>query len=530
MAQLTVESGPLEGLMFTFDGEVVLGRGEHADVRLDDTTVSRRHATLRPDGDAWVVEDLGSANGTYVGEQLVDSPTRLAPGDPFRVGQLRLAFALVASARPAAPEPASVTPLPEETPQGRLFQDLLSRVRLFVDLGELGAQRASSAEELARKCLQAILLGFPRVDRSALFVHVPVGDSLSLLAHATRDGRALQPTAIAPLAREAMRHQQGLLLLDEGERNRLTESLRMNPLYGAAAAFAARHSGEPFGVLYVDSLKDGGALRASDRESLLAAAALIATLVAPLREPRRDFQVQRNDLTLARRIQQRFLPQSPPTLTGYRIVDSYAAARVIGGDHYDFITLADGRQAIIIADVSGEALSGALYMARLGAVLKQAAQRARRAAELLDDVNRVLYAELEAGMFVTMCVFVLEPRSGAVELASAGHPAPLVRRRDGRVETFDAPPAPALGTMSDPSYQSARHQLGNGECALLYTGGLSEARDADGAPFGLDRVRGIVAEADGAELVVTKLREGLARFVASQPQSVDLTLVAVQRS
>ena len=529
MAQLTVESGPLEGLTFTFDGDVVLGRGEHADVRLDDTTVSRRHATLRPDGDGWVVEDLGSANGTYIGEQLVESPTRLAPGDPFRVGQLRLAFAIVSDTPPAT-APPSLTPLPEDTPHGRLFQDLLSRVRLFVDLGELGAQRATSAEDLARRCLQAILLGFPRVDRCALFVHVPVGDSLSLLAHTTRDGRALQPTAIAPLAREAMRHQQGLLLLDEAERNRLTESLRMNPLYGAAAAFAARHAGEPFGVLFVDSLKDGGALRASDREPLLAAAALIATLVAPLREPRRDFQVQRNDLTLARRIQQRFLPQSPPSLTGYRIVDSYAAARVIGGDHYDFITLADGRQAIIIADVSGEALSGALYMARLGAVLKQAAQRARRAAELLDDVNRVLYAELEAGMFVTMCVFVLEPRSGAVELASAGHPAPLVRRRDGRVETFDAPPAPALGTMSDPSYQSARHQLGNGECALLYTGGLSEARDADGAPFGLDRVRAIVAESDGAESIVTKLREGLARFVASQPQSVDLTLVAVQRS
>jgi sigma-B regulation protein RsbU (phosphoserine phosphatase) len=203
---------------------------------------------------------------------------------------------------------------------------------------------------------------------------------------------------------------------------------------------------------------------------------------------------------------------------------------VIGGDHYDFLTLADGRQAVIVADVSGEALSGALYMARLGSVLKQAAVRNRRAAELLEDVNRVLYAELEAGMFVTMAALVLEPRSGALELASAGHPAPLVRRRDGRVEILDAPPGPALGTMSDPSYQSAKHQLGNGECALLYTDGLSEATDAAGASFGLERVRAILAEADGAEATITKLRESLARFVASQPQSDDLTLVAMQRS
>jgi serine phosphatase RsbU (regulator of sigma subunit) len=529
MAELTVESGPLAGRRFTFEREVVLGRGEHADVRLDDTTVSRRHALVRPDGDDWVVEDLGSANGTFVGEQRVDAPTRLAPGDPFRLGQLRLSFSLAATTQPPA-EVRPLTPVPEESARGQLFQELLSRVRLFVDLGELGTQRSTTAEDLARRCLVALLQGFPRVDRCALFVHVPVGDTLSLLASATRDGRALQPTAIAPLAREAMRHQQGLLLLDEAERNRLTESLRMNSLYGATAAFAARYHGEPFGVLYLDSLKDGGALRSSDREHLAATASLVATLIAPLREPRRDFQVQRNDLTLARRIQQRFLPQSPPALTGYRIVDSYAAARVIGGDHYDFCTLADGRQAVVVADVSGEALSGALYMARLGAVLKQAAQRARRAAELLDDVNRVLYAELEAGMFVTMCAFVLEARSGAVEVASAGHPAPLVRRRDGRVEALDSPSGPPLGTMSDPSYQSAKHALGNGECALLYTGGLSEAQDANGTPFGLERVRTVVAEADGAETMITKLREALARFVASQPQSVDLTLVSIQRS
>ncbi|HET7843451.1 MAG TPA: SpoIIE family protein phosphatase, partial [Xanthomonadales bacterium] len=506
MAQLTVESGPIAGRRFTFEGEVVLGRGELADVRLDDTTVSRRHAIVRPDGDDWVVEDLGSANGTFVGEQRVEAPTRLVPGDPFRVGQLRLSFALVAT-EPTQPPP--LTPLPEDSSQGRLFQDLLSRVRLFVDLGELGASRPGTPEELTRKCLAALLQAFARIDRCAVFVHVPVGDTLSLLASTTRDGRAMQPTAIAPLAREALRHQQGLLLLDEAERNRLTDSLRMNPLYGAAAAFPARHHGEAFGVLYLDSLKDGAALRASDREHLAAAASLVATLVAPLREPRRDFQVQRNDLTLARRIQQRFLPQSPPTLTGYRIVDSYAAARVIGGDHYDFLTLADGRHAVVVADVSGEALSGALYMARLGAVLKQAAVRTRRAAELLDDVNRVLYAELEAGMFVTMCAFVLEPRTGALEVASAGHAGPLVRRRDGKVETLDAPAGPPLGTMSDPSYQSAKHALGNGDCALLYTLGLSEAQDANGAPFGLERVRAVLAESDGAETMITKLREAL---------------------
>jgi serine phosphatase RsbU (regulator of sigma subunit) len=526
--ELTVESGPDIGKRYSFASEVVVGRGDVADIRVDDGTVSRRHAVLRAEASAWQVEDLGSANGTQVNDTPISGRQTLRDGDIIALGQLRMRFRQEI-AEPTVRAPTPVTPPPQEGPGGRLFQEMLSRVRLFCDIGELGAQRHNSPDELARKAMSVVLQGFPRLDRVALFVHVPVGDTLSLLAQATRDGRAFQPTSVAPIAREALQHQHGLLLLDRVDRNALTERLRMQELFGACAAMPLRYAGEPIGVLYLDSVKDADALRLADREHLVATAGLIAALIAPLREPKRDFDVERHDLTLARRIQQRFLPQSPPTLTGYQIVDSYAAARVIGGDHYDFVSLADGRHGLVIADVSGKALSGALYMARLGAVLKQAAARTRSAGELLEDVNRVLYNELEAGMFVTMLVAVLETRSGAIEIASAGHPAPLLRRPDGGIDRLEAPNGPPLGAMSDPRYESGRYSLNVGEYVLLFTDGLDEAHNADGGLFGLERVEQVLSQRADARAAIEGLRETLARFVGSEPQSDDLTMVVLQR-
>jgi sigma-B regulation protein RsbU (phosphoserine phosphatase) len=287
--------------------------------------------------------------------------------------------------------------------------------------------------------------------------------------------------------------------------------------------------GERLGALYLDATKDNDAIKPSDREHLRGLANLIGVQLGALFEPRRDREVERHDLTLARRIQQRFLPQAPPTLSGYALVDTYAAARTIGGDHYDFLVLTDGRHALVIADVSGKALSGALYMARLGMILREAARRTRRASELLDDVNAVLYNELEAGMFVTMLVVVLEPRSGQLEIAAAGHPPPLLRAADGSVRTLEVQPGPPLGAMSEPTYVASRHVLEAGQCLLMYTDGLDEAHDADGNLFGAERVRASFARAEDARGAITGLREELARFVGTTAQSDDLTLLAVQR-
>lgn len=524
MPELIVEAGPVTGQKFAFDRAIVIGRGELADLRIDDVTVSRRHAELRPVGDGWEIADLGSANGVVVNEVERKGPFRLTEGDRIGIGHVALRFTLERRVHDRTP----VTPMPTEAAGGRLFQELLARVRAFCDLGQLARQR-STPEEFGRRALDIVLTAFPRTERAALFLRQTVGDGVAQLAQATRDQRGLQPTAVAPLVNDAMRAATSYLLVDPAERLALTTRLRMPALYGAVAVILLEAQGERVGALYLDAAKDNEAIKPSDREHLQGLANLIAVQLGALFEPRRDREVERHDLTLARRIQQRFLPQAPPTLSGYAIVDTYAAARTIGGDHYDFLVLTDGRHALVIADVSGKALSGALYMARLGMILREAARRTRRASELLDDVNAVLYNELEAGMFVTMLVVVLEPRSGQIELAAAGHPPPLLRAVDGSVRTLEVQPGPPLGAMSEPTYVSSRHLLEPGQCLLMYTDGLDEAHDADGKLFGAERVRASLARAEDARGAITGLRDELARFVGTTAQSDDLTLLAVQR-
>jgi serine phosphatase RsbU (regulator of sigma subunit) len=148
---------------------------------------------------------------------------------------------------------------------------------------------------------------------------------------------------------------------------------------------------------------------------------------------------------------------------------------------------------------------------------------------LLDDINATLYNELEAGMFVTMLVVVLEPRSGIIEIASAGHPAPLVRGRDGEVRQLAIDGGPPLGAMSEPRYPVVRHQLEPGECMLLFTDGLDEAHNQAGELFGLKRAQTAVARGVDARGVINALRDDLARFVGAEPQSDDLTLLAIER-
>ena len=156
------------------------------------------------------------------------------------------------------------------------------------------------------------------------------------------------------------------------------------------------------GVLYLESALIENAWRSGDQELFVGIAGQLTWLLASAQGQSVERAVETHDLALARRIQQRFLPQSPPKMPGYRFADSYAAARVIGGDYYDFFQFRDGKQGFVIADVSGKAVSGALYMARISVQVRALARHMSGPAELLAGLNRKLYQDLEPGMFVTM--------------------------------------------------------------------------------------------------------------------------------
>ena len=239
--------------------------------------------------------------------------------------------------------------------------------------------------------------------------------------------------------------------------------------------------------------------------------------------------IEAHDLALARRIQQRFLPQSTPPIAGYRIAESYEAARVIGGDYFDFFQYRDGRQGWVIADVSGKSVSGALYMARLSVQVRALARHMSGPAELLAGLNRKLYQELEPGMFVTMLAAALEPEQGVLEFACAGHPPPPLRAANGSVSELAEPDALPLGAMADTEFRPHRQTLVPGAIVLFYTDGLDEAHNDKNELFGKERIVEILGTSRDAQDALDSLLAGLARFAAGEAQSDDLTLITLSR-
>ena len=514
MPTLTVESGPLEGQSFSFDTHAVVGRGQIADIRIDDGTISRRHCEIRVNGTGWEIIDFESANGTSVNGKRVEKPAPLASGDHLKLGQVALHFAAAPSADAATATGGTQVALP----------DVLQRLKLFSELGTLVAAADPNATHLGT-ALRAIHHALPRLERVVLLRYASTADRFTGAAgSAGRERQEFDPATLFPFAREALRHERGLVVTIADCAARNEPEMRAD-----RAGLPIRHAGETLGVLYLEGLADANALRAGHRDTLFAIAGLVGCLVAPARDTARDVQSAARDLALARRIQQRFLPQDPPTLPGYDLRDSYTAARVIGGDHFDYLTLADGRTAVVVADVSGKAVSGSLYMARVGLMLKYASPSIEDVSTLLDVLNRALYMELEAGMFVTMIVYALDPATGELELGSAGHPLALKRDTKGEVTTVEIPAGPPLGAMPDAEFHSSRLVLKPGECMLAYSDGLDEAHDKTQSLFGTQRIVTAMQTAPTAPEMIAALLTALGDFVGEEPQSDDLTLVVLER-
>lgn len=275
MPELVIESGPFAGRAFAVEGAVVIGRGEHVAVRIDDVTISREHAGIRPGAEGgWEIVDLGSANGTLLNDGRLGAAARLHEGDRIQLGQITFRFGPAGGAALAA-----ATPLPAEGPGARVFQDLLSRQKLYCQFGALAAVRMDRVAR-AQACLDAILQTHPGVDRAVLYAVPAAGAPLEAIAISQRDGTVADAATLALIAQDALSQPTGLLLTSAGEREALAARLAHPVPGGAIAAMPIRHAGEATGVLYLDSLDDGDALRRSDREHLAGVAGIVGCLLA----------------------------------------------------------------------------------------------------------------------------------------------------------------------------------------------------------------------------------------------------------
>jgi serine phosphatase RsbU (regulator of sigma subunit) len=286
-------------------------------------------------------------------------------------------------------------------------------------------------------------------------------------------------------------------------------------------------AGASLGAIQLDTQDKRNQFRQEDLDVLVSASLQAARAV----ELARLHQEQR-DLEAATQIQKSFLPGERPQIEGLQFFDYYSSARQVGGDYYDYIPLPGNRLAVALGDVSGKGVSAALLMARLSAGVRFYLATEPTVAAAVRQLNGLLTRAGSADRFVTFVVAVLDLNTFALTLVNAGHMPPLRRRGQPAVvdDVGDEIVGIPLGVFDRP-YEEQVVPLEPGDTLLLYTDGVTEARNPQDQLYGADRLREVVRSApEGVEALGTTLLADVRRFAADRPQSDDLTIVCFGRN
>jgi len=249
-------------------------------------------------------------------------------------------------------------------------------------------------------------------------------------------------------------------------------------------------------------------------------AALVALLhseIAAGRERRAHVQREARELDEARRIQRMLLPATLPQMEGFELAASWQPASGVGGDCFDAIRFSRSRVALSIADVVGKGIPAALLMSNLQAAVRAFATEAARPAELCERVNTVLCGNIAEGRFISFFYCVADAEAGLLSYTNAGHFPPFVVRADGSVEHLTSG-GPVLGVFPDGVYEAASIPFSPGDRLVLYTDGITEARNDADEEFGEARLMSMAVEHRGcsAPALQARLVDGVASFTCRQ--------------
>ncbi len=230
-----------------------------------------------------------------------------------------------------------------------------------------------------------------------------------------------------------------------------------------------------------------------------------------------------NELDVANNIQQSVLPASFPLSDQYEIYGSMQPARNVGGDFFDVQILRDGKIGLAIADVSDKGMPAALFMMSSRMLLKGAGQRFEHPGEALAEVNDLLDADNEAAMFVTLFYAIYDPQTSNFCYANGGHNEPIVVHPDGRTTIVSPTGGTALGILPGLKYRESILKLESGDTVILYTDGITEAFNAEGELFGMDRLCQVFRDRQptNAEEASAMVFDAVNEFAGDEPQSDD---------
>jgi len=561
MSHLIARLGPQQGRQYELTvPKTILGRHPDCQVVIEVGAVSRQHCAVVEENGDYFIEDLKSRNGTFLNSEPVQNRKRLYDGDVIRVCEVEFSF----HGRPRPPHSQLPTSSTDSSTPSSVFRavmvdddaegpsstvmsriDATSGIRsawtttpevkltaLMEIMQQLG--KAVALDEVLAKIFNALFKIFLQADRGLVVLEEAGGRLVPRWTKTRREDAADSIRISRTICRQVMESKQAILSADAAtdQRFEMSQSIADFRIRSMMCAPLIDSEGKALGVLQIDTLDQRKRFQNEDLELLVSIAtqASVAIQNAQLHEQAlRQREVER-DMQLAREVQQGFLPDQKPTFAGYQFFDYYQPADQVGGDYFDYISLPDGRLAVIVADVVGHGVAAALLMAKLSAEAKFALFAEAQPAAAVTRLNERL-CQAQVQRFVTMVMVVLDPHSGKAQVISAGHMAPIHRKSNGTIdEPGDDVAGLPLGITDTLPYEQFEIRVEPGEMLVLYTDGINECADVAGAMYGIERIRQHVRNGTPQpDQIGPVIVEDVRRFLGKALQNDDMCLVCLGR-
>lgn len=291
---------------------------------------------------------------------------------------------------------------------------------------------------------------------------------------------------------------------------------------------------ELLGLITLGDKKSGKFYRQEDINLLktLANQGSVAIENALLLEEMIEKERMEEELAIARDLQTSMLPATPPEIAGLNIAALSLSAREVGGDFFDFIQMGEGKVGLVVGDVTGKSVSGALVMSASRSIFRMLSEQGLSVNEIMIRANQRLKKDIKTGMFVALLYAVVDTKSGSLSLCSAGQTQPIcvsAESADARIVETQGDTFP-LGILEEADYMETRVGLAPGDMIVFYTDGIVEAKNEREEIFGFERLTETVAAGKSlkAEGLLKEIMKRVTEFVGTAAQSDDLTVIVVK--
>ena len=518
-----------------------IGRQAENELALRDNRISRHHAQIVADGARYFLEDLGSRHGTFVNGQKV-LKHELKSNDNIDFGMpdsYRLIFrGEDDSIHNFVRRMDSSTDVAPASARGLHHLGLLLEVARSL-------HSSLSLEDVLTSVVDAAI----RVTHTERGVLLLVEENGELKPSVARDSRQ---RLIAPeqldisqsVLRQVMKSHREMIIADTADDANVNQQasvvrlslhtivaipLEKMPVMGSLETTMGGQPPKMIGVLYLDSHSPTTAFSELDREVLRTLALECATVVENARLFALSRQRERLDheMKIAQEIQRLLLPKTFPESPEISIFGTNIACEMVGGDYFDIIELAGGRYGVVVADISGKGIPAALLASMLQGVFSATAGMDIPQHMVASRVNKYLQERSSDDRYATLFYGVIEPE-GRIEYINAGHVPAMVRTATGQVYTLSSDNFP-LGMFDFADYHSAQAMLQPGDFLVIYSDGISEARNMKEELYGEQGLRELLLKFDGTSLddLTKAILSDVRVFTGGAPQSDDMTLLLV---